>query len=77
LDATTYELFVENLQIKEEENEKINKFLPTNKLRSIEFALKVSNNTIVPNNGLGRVVLTQKWYSFHIKFSSKNHKNSY
>ena len=57
----TFDLFVNNYQMKEEELEKISKFLPSNKLRSMEFPLKVSNNTIVPNHGLGRVVLTQKW----------------
>ena len=61
LDIPTFELFVDKYQTKEEELEKINKFLPSNKLRSIEFALKISNRTVLPYHGIGRVVLTQKW----------------
>jgi hypothetical protein len=60
LDITTFELFVEIYQAKEDELQKINKYLPSNKLRSIEFALKIGNYKIYPSQGIGRVVLTQK-----------------
>jgi len=42
----------------------VNKYLPTNKIRTSEFALKVSKSTVVPKAGIGRVALTQKGLYF-------------
>jgi hypothetical protein len=64
VDSTTFDLFLENYQTKDEELQKINKYLPSNKLRSIEFGLKISNDSLVPNHGIGRIVLTQKCLYF-------------
>jgi hypothetical protein len=47
--------------MREEELQRINKYLPRNRLRLKEFALKISNQTVVTNRGIGRIVLTQKW----------------
>jgi hypothetical protein len=44
--------------MKEEELEKVNKFLPSNKLKSMEFALKISNRTVVPQHGWQIIVLS-------------------
>ncbi len=60
MDISTFEIFVDIYQAKEEELQKINKYLPSNKLRSIEFALKIGNYKIYPSHGIGRIVLTQK-----------------
>ena len=44
---TTFEIFIEIYQQKEEELQKINKYLPSNKLSSMEFALKISRKFLV------------------------------
>lgn len=49
---------------KDDDLRRLNKYLPINKLRTLEFALKVSNSTVVPNVGIGRVALTQKCLYF-------------
>jgi hypothetical protein len=64
VDFTTFEIFVDTYQAKDEDLQKVNKYLPINKLRTTEFALKVSNSTAVPNAGIGRIVLTQKCLYF-------------
>ncbi|RNA33500.1 DENN domain-containing 3 [Brachionus plicatilis] len=60
LDFATFEIFIDTYQLKESELNKIKKFLPKNKIRTKEFALKISNHTLVPNYGIGNLVLTQK-----------------
>ena len=46
--------------MKEEELNKIDKYLPRNKLRITEFVLKISSQSHVTNRGIGRIVLTEK-----------------
>lgn len=58
----TFEIFLETYQSKEEELNRINKYLPKRALRSIEFAVKISVRQNVPGHGIGLVVLTQQWY---------------
>ncbi|CAF0739711.1 unnamed protein product [Brachionus calyciflorus] len=64
LDRLTFEIFIDVYQSKEAELKKINRFLPINKLRTIEFSLKVSPYSVVPNYGIGISVLTQKCLYF-------------
>ncbi len=64
VDFTSFEIFIDTYQAKDEDLQKINKYLPINKLKTSEFALKVSNSTVVPNAGIGRLVLTQKCLYF-------------
>ena len=56
----TFEIFIDTYKLKENELNKIKKYLPANKLRTKEFALKISHHTLVPNYGIGNLVLTQK-----------------
>lgn len=61
IDLQTFELFVEYWFMKEDELLRLKKYLPKNKFRSHEHALKISNQVIRTNHGIGRIVLTQKW----------------
>jgi hypothetical protein len=61
LDLQTFELFVEYWFMKEDELLRLKKYLKKNKFRSHESALKISNQVIRTNHGIGRIVLTQKW----------------
>lgn len=64
LSCTSFEIFIDTYQAKDEDLQKVNKYLPTNKIRTSEFALKISNSTVVPKAGIGRIALTQKCLYF-------------
>ncbi len=64
VDFTSFEIFIDTYQAKEDDLQKVNKYLPINKHPTTEFALKVSNSTAVPKAGIGRIVLTQKCLYF-------------
>ncbi len=61
LNTSSFELFIDTYKLKEDELQKVYKYLPTNTLRNNEYALKLSNSIVVPKVGIGRIVLTQKW----------------
>jgi hypothetical protein len=64
IDANTFKVFIENYEKKEEEIVKMSKFLPSNRLQCMEFAIEVSNRIVVVNEGIGRVILSQKCIYF-------------
>jgi hypothetical protein len=59
---SSFELFIDTCKAKEDELQKVYKYLPSNNLRNNEHALKLSSSIIVPKIGIGRLLLTQKWY---------------
>ena len=60
LNGITYITFIDFWFLKEEDLQRINKYLPRNKQRISEFALKVSVKDCVTNRAIGRIVLTEK-----------------
>lgn len=62
---SSFEIFIDSYKAKEDELQKIYKYLPVSNLRNVEYALKLSNSIVVPKIGIGRLALTQKRYFFN------------
>lgn len=60
LNGITFYLFIDYWFLKEEELQKMDKYLPRNKLRTMELVLKISSQSHVTNRGIGRIVMTEK-----------------
>lgn len=57
---SSFQIFIDTYTTKDEELQKVYKYLPATNLRITEFALKISDSIVVPRMGIGRIVLTQK-----------------
>ena len=66
LNLTSFEIFIETCQAKDEDLQKVNKYLPINKLRTSEFALKVSTAVVVPKAGMWYIILINDLIQFKI-----------